>query len=69
METTALETVETVTELGPSIINKKGLIIAGGVALLAAVGYGIYRLIKARKEKEVTVTHLHVVKDEELDEE
>lgn len=68
MENNEIQAVETVIEKTPSLMTKKTIIIAGGVILVAAIGYGIYKVIRARKEKEVTVKHEEFI-PEELEEE
>lgn len=69
MENQELQVAETVVEKGAGLMTKQNLIIAGGVILVAAIGYGVYRFIRSRKEANITVTRIDELSNEEETEE
>ena len=69
MENQELQAVETVAEKGTGLMTKQNLIIAGGIILIAAIGYGVYKLIRSKKETSVTVTRIEELSNDEENEE
>lgn len=67
----AAQTVVKVATTKPSInVVKTGGIVAGAVALVAGVGYGIYKAVKSKKAVEVNepVCEAEANEDNEADE-
>ena len=69
MENQELQVVETVAEKGTGLMTKQNLIIVGGVILIAAIGYGVYKFIRSKKETSVTVTRIEELSNDEENEE